>query len=556
MRAFLVALLLALLAAPATASAQGLAIAPVKSLDHGPKGYRLTPRQALDRAARLPLVRRELRKHPGLHPKVQVPQYFGDRRYEVVYSPRHGKPQVDVHVSAWTGKVLESWTGVQADTLLARGYEPHVGRALNHLYIWIPLALLFLAPFFDPRRPFRLLHFDLLALLGFGISQVFFNAGRIGVSVPLVYPFLAYLLVRMLMEGLGSRPRARGPLLPHARVSWLAVGLVALMIFRVGLHATGSQVMDVGSASVLGADHIVHHEDIYSVKSGADDHDDTYGPVTYVAYLPFLAIWPADGPGGFAPAAKAAALSFDLLVLIGLMLLGTRLRGGREGRVLGLALAYAWAAYPFSLYVLMTNTNDTLLAALLVFALLAMRSAPLRGLLLGLAGAAKFAPLALAPLFAAASRERGRREVAAFCLALAGTVAVAVFVYLPDGGLREFWDATLGYQLSRSSPFSLWGLHPSLHWLQSVVKVGALAVALAAAAALKRPDLRRLAALGAATLIAVQLTTTYWMYFYIVWFAPFALLALFSARSQPVQHVSGPSQAGPVSADSAHRAYD
>jgi hypothetical protein len=95
-----------------------------------------------------------------------------------------------------------------------------------------------------------------------------------------------------------------------------------------------------------------------------------------------------------------------------------------------------------------------------------------------------------------------------------------------------------------------------LHWLQTLVKLGAVAVALAAAAALKRADLRRMAALTAATLIAVQLTTTYWMYFYVVWFAPFVLLTLFSARSQQVQHASGRSQAGPVNADSAHRAYD
>jgi hypothetical protein len=533
---------LAFLAVPGPASAQGLAIHQVKSLDDAPKGYRLTPREALAIADRTPLVHRERRDHPGLRAKVQVPYYFGDRRYEVVYAQPHGKPRADVHVSAWTGKVIEAWSGVQAGTLLTRGYKPSVGRALNHLYVWIPLALLFLAPFFDPKRPFRLLHLDLLMMLGFGISQAFFNAGEVGVSVPFVYPFLAYLLVRMLM-----RPRERsGPLLPRARVSWLAVGLVLLVAFRLALHTADSQVMDVGSASVLGADRIVHHEDVYSVRGSDDDHEDTYGPVTYVAYLPFAVLWPADGKGGFAPAAKAAATTFDLIVLGGLMLLGTRLRPGRDGRVLGLALAYAWAAYPYSLYVLMTNTNDGLVAALLVLALLALRSPPLRGLLLGMAGAAKFAPLALVPLFAG----RGRRQVAAYAGALAATVGVAVLVYLPDGGLREFWDSTLGYQLSRQSPFSLWGLHPSLHWLQTLVKVGALAVAGWAAIEVRRADLARVAALTAAVLIAVQLTTTYWMYFYIVWFAPFLLLTLF------VQHASAPAQASPVIADSAHRAYD
>jgi len=67
----------------------------------------------------------------------------------------------------------------------------------------VPLALLFLAPFVDPRRPFRLLHLDLLALLAFGLSHVFFNAGNLDASVPLVYPVLGYLLVRMLLAGFG-----------------------------------------------------------------------------------------------------------------------------------------------------------------------------------------------------------------------------------------------------------------------------------------------------------------------------------------------------------------
>ena len=45
-------------------------------------------------------------------------------------------------------------------------------------------------------------------LLGFSISLAFFNHAEIGISVPLVYPFLLYLLVRMLALGLGKASRA------------------------------------------------------------------------------------------------------------------------------------------------------------------------------------------------------------------------------------------------------------------------------------------------------------------------------------------------------------
>ena len=76
-----------------------------------------------------------------------------------------------------SGAILEQWTGDQVAWTMARGYEGAFGRKLNAPYVWIPLCLLFLAPFVDPRRPFRLLHLDLLVLLGFGVSHVFFNRG-------------------------------------------------------------------------------------------------------------------------------------------------------------------------------------------------------------------------------------------------------------------------------------------------------------------------------------------------------------------------------------------
>ena len=96
---------------------------------------------------------------------------------------------------------------------MARGYEGAFGRKLNAPYVWIPLCLLFLAPFVDPRRPFRILHLDLLVLLGFGVSHVFFNRGEIDTSVPLVYPVLLYLLGAAAVDGVppARAPRPAGP---------------------------------------------------------------------------------------------------------------------------------------------------------------------------------------------------------------------------------------------------------------------------------------------------------------------------------------------------------
>jgi hypothetical protein len=140
----------------------------------------------------------------------------------------------------------------------------------------------------------------------------------------------------------------------------------------------------------------------------------------------------------------------------------------------------------------------------------------------GLGAAAKFAPLALAPLFA-------RRRPLVFGLALALTLVVTVVPFIPDSGLREIYDRTIGYQASRGSPFSLWGQEPSLEWLQTLLKAAALGLALLVAFVPRRPDARQLAALGAAVLIALQLPVTHWFYLYVVWFVPFVLVASFGA---------------------------
>ena len=177
------------------------------------------------------------------------------------------------------------------------------------------------------------------------------------------------------------------------------------------------------------------------------------------------------------PAAHAAAIAFDLLCVVGLIALGRRLRVGEQGRALGWALAFAWVACPWTLYVMNANANDSLIAALGIGALLAVRSPPARGAFVALAAAAKFGSAALAPLFATAQGERRWRGAIWFSIAFAAVAAACVLPFVPDGGLREFYDRTLGYQATRSSPFSIWGQAPSLDFAQPVVRAAAAALA-------------------------------------------------------------------------------
>jgi Glycosyltransferase family 87 len=376
----------------------------------------------------------------------------------------------------------------------------------------------------------RLLHLDLLVLLGFGLSHVFFNRGEIGVSVPLAYAVLLYLLARVLYAGF--RPRDRpGRLVPHVPLAWLMVGVVFLAAFRIGLNVVDSNVIDVGYAGVIGADRIVDGDPLYGTGFSEDvEHGDTYGPAGYLLYVPFEQALPWSGAWDDLPAAHGAAIAFDLLVIGGLFLFGRRLRPGREGLALGVALAYAWTAYPYTAFVLESNANDSLVALACVGALLALTLRPRAGALaggaaLGLGAAAKFVPLALAPLFA-------RRRPLVFAAALGLTIAATVLPFVPDGGLRELYDRTIGYQAGRPSPFAIWG-QVELDWLHTTVKVAAVALALLVAFVPRRPDARQVAALGAAVLIVVQLAATHWFYLYVVWFVPFVFVAIFCAYREP-----------------------
>jgi hypothetical protein len=521
------------LAACAAPAAHAADLDRPESLTQPPRFFEHSAREVERIAARADKVREAKRDGP-LRPSSYTK---GLGRWQVSWF-RDDREVVQVQVDDRTGAIVEQWSGDQVAWSMARGYAGAFGRKLNAPYVWIPLCVLFLLPFLDFRRPFRLLHLDLLVLLAFGASHYFFNRGEIGVSAPLVYPVLLYLLARVLFAAFRPR-RPSGALIPHAPLTLLVVGLVFLAAFRIGLNLADSNVIDVGYAGVIGADRIADGKELYGEGfSGDVERGDTYGPVGYLLYVPFEQALPWSGRWDDLPAAHGAAILFDLLALGGLLLLGRRMRPGREGAVLGVALGYAWVAYPYTTFVLESNSNDTLVAVACVGALLAATlardrtSAAAAGVAIGLGAAAKFVTAALIPLFA-------RRSPVVLFGALLLAVAVTVGPFVPDGGLRELYDRTVGYQVSRPSPFSIWGQVDSLSWLQSMAKGAAAALALVAAFRPSAPDLRQTAAMGAAILIAVELTATHWFYLYVVWFVPFVLVALLAAHATSARELPG-----------------
>ena len=452
-----------------------------------------------------------------------------------------GTERVQVVVDDATGEIRETWTGYQIAWQMARGYPDQFGHKLNAPYVWIPLAAIFLLGLVDFRRKSRMVHLDLLVLLSFGISEIYFNDGNIGVSVPLAYPPLLYLLARMIW--VGFRGAGEG-LRPSAPTAWLAIGGAFLLGFRIALNIADSGVIDVGYAGVIGADHLTHGLAIWNNFPDDNGFGDTYGPFNYFAYVPFELAMPWSGQWDNLPAAHAAAIFFDLATVGGLYVLGRRLRPGPAGTRLGVILGFGWAAYPFTDYALQSNSNDALVAALLVWGLVLFASPVWRAVALGLSIAAKFASVPLAPLFAAGetgllSRSPERptlraraRPVALFVTAFVVVLGLMLILPVIDPGIGTFYDRTIKSQIDRTSPFSVWGQDQSLEWLQTGVKAFAIGLALLVAFLPRRRSLAQVAALAAAVMIAVELTAEHWFYLYIPWFFGL-LLAGLAAATRP-----------------------
>jgi hypothetical protein len=506
-------------------------------------GGKIGSSEAIAAANQDPKVREEKERHPHLGPSATMEE----GHWEVAYF-EGGEQLALVLVDPHSGEVLESWTGYQVAWKMARGYSGAFGHKLNAPYVFLPLCAVFLLGLVDWRRLRRVVNLDLLVLLGFGVSHFFFNRAEIGVSVPLVYPVLLYLLGRSLWIGLRGRGEGLRPVWP---ATWLFVAALFLIGLRVGLNIADAGVIDVGYAGVVGGDKITHGEPLYDNFPGDISDGDTYGPVNYLAYVPFEGMFPWTGGWDDLPAAHFASVIFDLLAFALLILFGVRIRPGPGGEHLAATLAFGWAAYPYTAYVLESNSNDTLVAALLVATLLLAARPLARGATLAAATWAKFVALPLTPLFMGyrpagpvtagdppppataqglipptTPPAGGRRQWLLFFVGFAVVTVVVMTWPAIDPGLKTFYDRTIATQAGRSSPFSIWGQAPSLEPIRIVLLAATGVLAVLFAFLPKRKSLVQLAALSAALLILLQLTLHHWFYLYIVWFFPLFLVAL------------------------------
>ena len=461
-----------------------------------------------------------------------------------------------------SGAVTEAWTGPQVAWRMARGYSGAFGGAkINSYPVWLAFCALFLLGLVDWRRLLSIRNADLVVLLSFSVSLWFFNHGHVFAAMSLAYPPLAWLLLRCLWIARRDTPSRGMPVWP---VWLLAAATVFVAGFRIGLNVRASNVIDVGYSGIIGADRIVHGQSPYGhfpvedprPKCGPADTEgevrdriqtngrcetanplgDTYGPVSYLAYIPGYAIFGWSHKWDGLPGVHLTSILFDTICLIGLALVGRRFGGAP----LAAALAFAWVTWPFSQYASSSNTNDSIAPALLVWGFLALTSPVARGVAVALSGWTKFASLLLLPLWSGYPEARRPRSAAIYLAAVALTTLLVFFVVFlepsPLHAVRVFYDRTVSFQIGRDSPFSLWDWRqyhakgiPDLHLVQRVLQVLLVVGSLALAWFPRRRSPLRLAALTGAVLVGFELVLTHWFYLYLPWFFPFVALALVAA---------------------------
>jgi uncharacterized membrane protein len=258
---------------------------------------------------------------------------------------------------------------------------------------------------------------------------------------------------------------------------------------------------------------------------------DTYGPLNYLLYVPFVLVFGYSGEWDFLPAAHALTLFSFVAGAVALFITGYRL-SGREGAA---ALVFAWAAFPYTVYATNNNTNDIIVAAVAAIGLAAASSPLARGASVAAGFAVKLYPLILGPLWMGYDGLK-RKPIVDFVLGGVGVVLLTFWVVLLDGhplrAIGLFYERTLAFQGDRVSPWTIYAQVPQLAFLQKPITALVIFLALLFAFVPRRKSLRRLAALSAALVIAFQLTVNYWFYPYVVWFEPFVFVALLLATNE------------------------
>lgn len=383
----------------------------------------------------------------------------------------------------------------------------------------------------------RVRNLDCLVAAGTALSVVLFNDWTLTRMVLFSYPAMFYLALRCVCQALaapGSRLPAT-PLYDHLTRRWstgqrvrlLRILAAALAVITVLVGFTSLHVLDVGYAVMEGATGLVHGILPYGHIPDIL-HGDTYPIGSYLLYTPFAVLWPVHSAWDDASITLLIAIGSALGAAAAIWRL-TRTGASSTG---GLRTAIAVLAFPPLLVTVSTGTTDVVLAGMLAGALVLWHRPAWGAAVLSGAAWFKASPVLLVPLLLAPQRGRA---LARGLLAVLGVslLMLAALVAVGGAGAPGEMLRAIGFQLTRSSPHTLWALVGSVP-LQQLAEAATLALVAGAAVRLRRDpalaaDRTRVAALAAAVLLGLQLAASYWTYMYLVWALPFLVVALFAA---------------------------
>ncbi len=476
--------------------------------------YRLSEPEAIDAALDDREVARFLERHPYTRAE-SIPLDSELRRVTFFDGPR---------------VVLDAAVDPTGDVPFRQEHRPGTpesgSRVANSGWMLGLLTGLFLlATLVLPLR--RIRNLDALALASFVLTVVLVNDRLVTASAAFAVVPLAYLIARCGWVALGrgapdvqAEPLFRRVL--SSRLAAVITGATGLAFLLVTLTSAGES--DVATASLSGATQLLDGELPYGNIVEGVVHGDTYPLLTYVAYIPGALITPiedafSDRYGALYVTAAAAAVAAAGLY-----------------RLAGLRAVLAWLAFPPILLTASGGSNDMVLAAVLVWALVFEAGVGRSALLLTIAAWVKVVPLVAAPMWLA--RMRGREPIRA--VAIAGALSAGLCLWLVAlgglGAVGEMVDG-LAFQFQRGSFHAPW-LPFDLEWLQLVVQAALAGALVYGAIRVRREpgllaDPARLAAAVGGILLWVQLAANYWTWAYLPWAFPFVLLALLTGSRSP-----------------------
>ena len=513
----------------------------VKRAEVLPVAERLTyPSLSEEEAVKLATADERVREELSRHGPHSADAEYGAGKWTVHFyveedNPVGGKPtgdgrkevaQVEVDDTSWVLDYV--WVGDQVGWHMARGEYGAYGKHANYWWVWGPLALVFALAFIRTDRLFSLRNLDVVALLGFLVSHGFFREGIVYEAVLLWYPPLIYLFLRTLLMGFGVGERVEKTSNLPPWLLFALAGLAGGLVLGLNLDA---RVIDVGYAGVVGADRILDGTMPYGNMPADVGTGDTYGPLNYLLYAPFVLVFGFSGEWDFLPAAHAMTIFSFVVGAVALLFAGWKLAGVRGGA----ALLFAWAAFPYTLYSTNNNTNDIVVAAAAAVGLATVASPLARGASVAARFAIKLYPAILGPLWMMNDGAK-RRPIISFVLGGLGVFFLAFWVLLLDGqpidAARLFYEKTIAFQSARETPWTIFNQVPALGFLQQPLLAAVVLLAFLVAAWPRRRTVRRLAALSAALVIGFQITADYWFYPYVTWFEPFVFLALLPATNE------------------------